>query len=156
MLEKVDRILTSHGNDKASLIGILQDIQAEYNYLPPKPLERVAEKVDAPLSQVLGIATFFQSFSLKPRGEHIITVCTGTACHVKGAPRVLGAIERELGIKPGDDDTTEGLGFTVEAVNCLGSCALAPLVVVDGKYQGHVTGKKMQSLINKTQKSKKK
>ncbi|MCD6353317.1 MAG: NAD(P)H-dependent oxidoreductase subunit E, partial [Proteobacteria bacterium] len=89
MLEKVNRILASYGNDRAFLIGILQDIQTEYNYLPPEPLERVAEKVDVPLSQVLSMATFFKAFSLKPRGKHLVTVCTGTACHVRGAPQVL-------------------------------------------------------------------
>jgi NADH-quinone oxidoreductase subunit E len=107
---------------KELLISLLQDIQAEFNYLPQDVLVRVSQKLDIPLSQVFSVATFFKAFSLKPRGRHLVTVCLGTACHVRGAQRMVDKIERDYALKPGD--TTEDLRFTLETVNCLGCCAL--------------------------------
>ena len=146
-LVKVEKILRRHGNQKASLISILQDIQTEYNYLPKEALERVAEGVDLPLSRVYSTGTFFKAFSLKPRGKHLITVCMGTACHVRGASWIVEEIERILRIEPGE--TTKDGNFTLETVNCLGCCALGPLLVVDGKYFGNVSTAKVEGILRK-------
>jgi len=143
--ERVKSILDSYHHDKELLVSILQDIQAEYNYLPKAALIEISQGLDTPLSQVYSVATFFKAFSLKPRGRHLINVCLGTACHVRGAIRVLEAIERELGIKPGD--TTEDLRYTLETVNCVGACALGPIVVIDGKYSGQMKTDKVKPLL---------
>lgn len=144
-MRKVDSIVERYGGEESYLIGILQDIQAEFRYLPREALERVSEKMGVPLSRLYSLATFFRAFSLSPRGEHLIVVCTGTACHVRGAPVILDALKGALGIEPGG--TTSDLKYTLETVNCLGSCALAPLVVVDGRYHGKVRGKDVVKLI---------
>jgi len=123
----------------------LQDIQAEYNYLPKEALMDVSQALGAPLSQVYSIATFFRAFSLEPRGRYLINVCLGTACHVRGAMRILEAIERELDIKAGG--TTKDLKFTLETVNCVGCCALGPVVVIDGEYHGQMKTDKAKALL---------
>lgn len=143
--EKVKSILDSYQRDKGLLISILQDTQAEYNYLPKETLIQISQGLDIPLSQVYSVATFFKAFSLKPRGRHIINVCLGTACHVRGATRILETIERELSIKPGD--TTKDLKYTLETVNCVGACALGPIVIVDGKYSGQMKADKVKPLL---------
>jgi NADH-quinone oxidoreductase subunit E len=142
----VDQILADHNYEPSALIGILMDIQAQQNYLPPEDLERVAQKLEVPLPQVYSVATFYRAFSLTPRGKHIVSVCVGTACHVRGAKRVTESLERKLKIKAGE--TNKDLSFTLETVNCLGSCALGPLVVVDGKYHGKTDSGKMDKVIN--------
>jgi NADH-quinone oxidoreductase E subunit len=142
---KVDEIVDRYGCDRSGLIGILQEVQNEYNWLPRETLSRVAEKLDLPLVEVFGAVTFYRAFSLKPRGKHMVTVCVGTACHVRGAPRVLAQLEKRLGVSPGE--TTEDKQFTLETVNCLGACALGPVVVVDDEYHGHMTAKKVEPLI---------
>ena len=144
---KIEQILQQNGYDRAGLIAILQDIQAVYNYLPQETLSYVAEKLDVPLIDVYCVASFFKSFSLKPRGKHIVTVCQGTACHVKRASSILDEIEKKLGIRPGEN--TEDMQFTLETVNCLGACALAPIVVVDSEYYGQTTMKKVGPILNK-------
>jgi NADH-quinone oxidoreductase subunit E len=136
MSDKVEAILERHQHDKGMLVAILQDIQAEYNYLPKEALQKVSENLEVPFTRIYSVATFFKSFSLKPRGRHLVSVCMGTACHVRGAPKILDAIERELGIKAGE--TTEDLKYTLETVNCVGACALGPMVVVDGNYSGEM------------------
>ena len=143
--ERVKSILDNYQHDKGLLVSILQDIQAECNYLPKEALLQISQGLDTPLSQVYSVATFFKAFSLKPRGRHLINVCLGTACHVRGAVRVLEAIERELSIKPGD--TTDDLRYTLETVNCVGACALGPIVVIDGKYSGQMKTDKVKSLL---------
>jgi NADH-quinone oxidoreductase subunit E len=143
--KKVKSILDNYQRDKGMLVSILQDIQAEYNYLPKEVLVEVSQKLDAPLSQVYSVATFFKAFSLEPRGRHLISVCLGTACHVRGAVRILEAIERELDIKAGK--TTKDLNFTLETVNCVGCCALGPVVVVDGEYHGQMRTDKVKTLL---------
>ncbi len=143
--ERVKSILDSYQHDKEWLVSILQDIQAECNYLPKEALLQISQDLDIPLSQVYSVATFFKAFSLKPRGRHLINVCLGTACHVRGAVRVLETIERELSIKPGD--TTEDLRYTLETVNCVGACALGPIVVIDGKYSGQMKTDKVKPLL---------
>ena len=128
------------------LVSILQDVQAEYNYLPKESLVAVGKGLDAPLSQVYSVATFFKAFSLKPRGRHLIDVCLGTACHVRGGVRIMEAIERGLGIKQGE--TTEDFKYTLERVNCVGACALGPIVIVDGGHLGGMTTDKVKPLLD--------
>lgn len=146
-LTLVESIIDKHNCEQGMLISILQDIQAEYNYLPKETLIHVAKKLDIPIIQVYRVATFFKAFSLKPRGKHLIHVCLGTACHVRNAVRVKEKIERELGIKAGD--TTDDLNFTLETVNCLGACALGPIVVVDGDYHGQMNTVKVDKVLTK-------
>ena len=146
-LESLETIIGSNGNNADSLISILQDIQAEYHYLPEEALRHVAKSLDLPLIQVYGVATFFKTFSLKPKGKHQCAVCTGTACHVRGAQSILGELERQLDIKSGE--TTEDMEFTLESVNCLGACALGPVAVVDGEYHGQMNAGKAKKMITK-------
>ena len=145
--EKVVAIVSKYGGNRDSLVSILQDIQFEYRYLPEEALRAVARQLDLPLIQVYGVATFFRAFSLKPRGEHMVSVCLGTACHVRGAPRVLDEVKRQLGIEPGE--TTEDMRFTLETVNCLGACALGPIVVIDGQYDGQMSPGKVKKTLKK-------
>ena len=143
--KKIKSILVGYDGDAGMLVAILQDVQAEYNYLPKEALVFVGEGLDIPLSQVYSVASFFKAFSLKPRGRHLINVCLGTACHVRGAVRVLDEIERELGVKSGQ--TTEDLRYTLETVNCVGACALGPVVAIDGSYSGQMTAGKVRPLL---------
>lgn len=134
---KVQDVLQKYRHDSSLLVDILQDIQAETGYLPKNVLEETARGLDIPLSRVYSVATFFKAFSLKPRGRHLIHVCMGTACHVRGSGKVLEKIEEELGVKRGE--TTPDLKFTLETVNCVGACALGPIVVVGEDYHGEMT-----------------
>jgi NADH-quinone oxidoreductase subunit E len=129
----------------SNLISILHDIQAESGYVPEAKIRDVAQKLEIPLVDVYGIVTFYKSFSLAPRGRHSITVCLGTACHVRGSPRVLQRISEILQIEPGE--TTEDNKSSLEAVNCLGCCALGPIVVVDGKHHGLMNSAKIDDLL---------
>jgi NADH-quinone oxidoreductase subunit E len=142
---QLEKILKKYDHQKSSLLAILQDVQAVANYLPRKTLEEVAQRLQVPLTQIYYLATFYRAFSLTPRGRHLVTVCTGTACHVKGAASILNAVERELKVKAGE--TTSDKEYTLETVNCLGSCAQAPLVVIDGAYHGKMLGAKVLSLL---------
>lgn len=143
----VRAIITKNNNEKSNLLAILTDIQNEYNWLPPQALKVVAEELGMHLIDVYGVASFYHAFSLYPRGKHVVTVCQGTACHVRGAPYVLGRIKDKLGVEPGC--TTKDDQFTLETVNCLGACALAPIVVVDGDYHGQATVQKTDALLMK-------
>jgi NADH-quinone oxidoreductase subunit E len=149
-LEKVSEILTKYQADKSSLIAILQDIQEEYSYLPKDVLIKVSKELNVPLSRVLSLATFFRAFSLKPKGKHSVHVCLGTACHVRGAQRVLEKLERELGIKSGE--TSEDYEFSLDAVRCLGCCGLAPVVQVGEEVHGKITPAKVAGVIKKYKK----
>jgi NADH-quinone oxidoreductase subunit E len=149
-MKKLDRILHTHHFATSSIIQILQDIQAEFNYLPKEALEYISLKLRIPLAKIYSIATFYAAFSLTPRGKHLCTVCMGTACHVRGAPNVLSRIEERLGITSGE--TRKDNLFTLETVNCLGACALAPIVVIDGEYHGQTTVNKVDKLIEKYEK----
>ncbi len=142
---QVDFIVNKYKARKGLLTSMLQDLQAEYNYLPREALRHVSDRLNLPLIQIYSVATFFKSFSLQPKGEHLINVCLGTACHVRGGVRVLEKIERTLGIT--DGDTTEDREFTLESVNCLGACALGPVMVVDGEYFGQMTPAKVDSVL---------
>ena len=146
---RVDKIISRYEGGRETLIPILQDINSEFNWLPPEILMRVAEVKQIPLEHILRIATFYKAFSLKPRGKNIITVCTGTACHVKGAQRILDRLERELGIVTGE--TTSDMQFTLEAVRCLGCCGLSPVVTVGEDLYGKMNPAKAAALIDKYQ-----
>jgi NADH-quinone oxidoreductase subunit E len=135
--ESVDRIIDKHGGEASSLIQVLLDIQSENNWLPKEALDRISERLEVPLSVVQHITTFYKAFSLVPKGRHQVHVCLGTACHVRGAPRVLHTVEELTGIKPGETDMD--LEFSLETVNCLGCCALGPVIEIDGKTHGNVT-----------------
>lgn len=143
--KKVEAILDKYQHEQGWLVSIMQDVQAEFNYLPQDALLMVSHGLDMPLSQVYGAATFFKAFSLKPRGRHSINVCLGTACHVRGAVRILDRIEDELGIKGGE--TTRDFKYTLETVNCVGACALGPIVIVNGEYAGQMKIDKVKSLL---------
>jgi len=145
--ENVDRVLEKYQHDRGMLVSILQDIQAVFNYLPEEALEQVSQSLELPVSQVYSVATFFKAFSLQPRGRHLINVCLGTACHVRGAVKVLDKIERELGIKSGE--TTQDLRFTLERVNCVGACALGPMVIIDQEYHGEMSTDKVEAMLEK-------
>ena len=143
--QQVDSIIDRYSADKTALLAILQDIQGEEHWLPREALTRVSERVGVPMTHIYRLATFFQAFSLEPRGKHICTVCMGTACHVRGAPQLVDKLERDLGIPAGT--TTSDLEFTLETVNCVGACALAPLVIVDGEYHGNVNSSKLDKAL---------
>ena len=145
--QKAKSFIQKHDNQKRALISILQDIQAEFNYLPQEALQFVAETLEIPLIHIIGVATFYRSFSLEPRGEHQATVCMGTACHVRGGPKILEEFERRLGVESGH--TTEDGQFTLETVACLGCCAIGPVVVVDGDYHAQTSIRKVESIIKK-------
>lgn len=143
----IDAILNKYPGEPRYLISILQDVQACYQYISEENMILVCDHLGVPLTQVWSVATFYKAFSLKPQGEHKIRVCQGTACHLKGSHRLVENLSRELGVQAGD--TTEDLKFTLETVNCLGACALAPVAVVDEKYYAKVTAQKLDKVIKK-------
>jgi len=138
---RIDEILDGYGCEESSLLAILQDIQAEANWLPRAALTRVAERVGVTMSHLYRLATFFEAFHLEPRGTHIWTVCMGTACHVRGALLLQEKLERDMAVDV--KGNTSDMEHTVEAVNCVGACALGPLVIVDGGYHGNMTSAKV-------------
>jgi NADH-quinone oxidoreductase subunit E len=147
---KIEKILKKYNNDSSMLVSILQDTQTEIGYLPKEALIELHLQLDVPLSQVYSVATFFKAFSLIPRGRHQISVCTGTACHVRGSESILETFERELNIKAGESD--KDLEFTLETVNCVGACALGPIVIIDGKYHGEMRNESVKPLIDEYRK----
>ncbi len=149
-LSKIQRILERHNGKRGALIAILEQIQSECGCLPEAAIRMVSERTGRSLVDVFGVATFYRSFSLQPRGRHLVSACLGTACHVRGAPRVVEELERQLGIKAGE--TTPDNEFTFETVNCLGACALGPVVVIDGHYFSKVRKSKVRQLLEDAQK----
>lgn len=145
--ERVEKILNSYPPVSESLLMILEDIQQHYNYLPEWALKKVADYLNINLTQVFAVASFYNAFSLKPKGKHIVQVCLGTACHVRGGAAIVEELEREFKVKCGT--TKEDGSFSLEAVNCLGACALGPVMVVDGKYFGNMTPDKARNIIKK-------
>ena len=141
----IDTIIEKHHSEPSYLIQVLLDIQSENHWLPKEALERVADKLQVPLTRVQHIATFYKAFSLVPKGRHEIHICMGTACHVRGAPRVLDAVEELVGIKPGETDLE--LKFSLQTVNCLGCCALGPVLEIDGKTHGKATPAQMAEVL---------
>ena len=144
---KVDTIIDGYKDKNEMLVSLLQDVQAEFGYLPRDVLVLASQKLDIPLSQVFSVATFFRAFTLRPRGRHLVTVCTGTACHVRGAQRLLDKLERDHGLTSGA--TSKDSRFTLEAVNCLGCCALGPVVAVDGTYERQLNPEKLGRVLEK-------
>ncbi len=144
-IEKVDRIVARHNGEASSLIQILLDIQSENNWLPREALNRVSEKLDVPLTRVQHITTFYKAFSVVPKGRHQVHICVGTACHVRGATRILDTVEESTGIKSGETDLE--LKFSLETVNCLGCCALGPVMEVDGKVHGKMSPVKTSEVL---------
>jgi NADH-quinone oxidoreductase subunit E len=144
-LQAVREIASGYGRDRSALIAVLQDVHAEYNHLPEGSLDVIARELKVPLSSVYGVATFFRAFSFEPRGRHLATVCMGTACHVRGAAELLARTEERLGVSAGG--TTRDKRFTLETVNCLGCCAVGPLMIVDGDYHGEMSPTRVESVI---------
>jgi NADH-quinone oxidoreductase subunit E len=145
--KSLENILERYPPSPEHLISALQDVQAKFNYLPAAAMTAVCDHLGVPISRGWAVATFYKAFSLKPRGEHGIRVCQGTACHLKGAKRLVENLSRELQVQPGD--TTEDMKFTLETVNCLGACALAPVAVVDDTYYARVTAQKLDKALKK-------
>ncbi|MFH0980785.1 MAG: NAD(P)H-dependent oxidoreductase subunit E [Planctomycetota bacterium] len=146
--DEVLSIIDKHHDEGGGLISVLEEIQTKYSYLPADALKLVAERTGRSPVDVYGVATFYKSFSLKPRGKHLCVVCKGTACHVRGAPRIEEAFAWQLNVRPGE--TTPDKEFTLETVNCLGACALGPIVVVDGHYFSNVNATRVGKVIHKT------
>jgi len=142
---KINRWIRKYAGDKGALIQVLQDMMIEYKYLPREALEYVSEKLKVPLSQTYHVATFYNAFSLVPKGKHVVQVCVGTACHVRGAQSILDKFERDLKIKSGQ--TTGDGEFSLDAVACLGACALGPIVVVDGESHGNMNLAKVDRVL---------
>jgi NADH:ubiquinone oxidoreductase subunit E len=149
---KIQSIIKKHQGLKKNLIAILLDIQDKYHYLSAESLREVANALGMSLIDVLGVATFYRAFSLTPRGKHTCLICMGTACHVRGGPKILDEFERQLEIEAGG--TTKDNQFTLETVACLGCCAIGPVVVVDETYYGHATIRKVGTILKKYQKGK--
>ena len=144
-IDKVDQIIDKHHREASSLLQILLDIQSENSWLPKEVLGRVSKKLDVPLNRIQHIATFYKAFSLVPKGRHQVHICVGTACHVRGATRILDTVEDSTGIKPGETDLD--LKFSLETVNCLGCCALGPVMVVDRDYHGKMAPAKVDEIV---------
>ena len=143
--EKIDRIIDKHQCEASSLIQIMLEIQSENHWLPKEALDRVSEKLQVPMNRIQHIATFYKGFSLVPKGRHEVHVCMGTACHVRGAQRVLDTVQDQIGIKPGETDVD--LKFSLETVNCLGCCAMGPVMEVDVKYHGRMVPAKAGDVL---------
>jgi NADH:ubiquinone oxidoreductase subunit E len=143
--EVLEKILKNRRSQPQQLVEVLQDVQESFGYVPQEAMTVVARELGVPLIEVSRVAHFYKAFSLKPRGKHVVTVCMGTACHVRGAPRMLDQVKGELGIEPGE--TTEDRMFTLERVNCLGACALGPVVVLDGQYHPKMTPNRLRELL---------
>ena len=143
-------IVEREGTNEGALIAILEKIQESYRYLPAEALMLASAWLNVPLSQAYSVATFYNAFSLVPRGKHCMSVCMGTACHVRGSPRILDRLKVQLGIEAGE--TTPDRLFTLETVNCLGACALGPIIVTDSNYSGQMTTQKIDRLLKNIKK----
>lgn len=143
--EDIERIIADHKGEQGALISILEDIQDRYHYLPADALRMVAHRTGRSLVDIYGVATFYKAFSLAPRGRHLVSVCLGTACHVRSAPDIVDEFTVQLKLKPGETGTDGE--FTLETVNCLGTCALGPIVAVDGRYFSKVTRADVKKII---------
>lgn len=143
--DKLDEILSHHTGKKEELIPILQEAQEQFGYLPSEVMLKVAKFLRLPESTIFGVSTFYAQFKFLPTGRKKVRLCRGTACHVRGAPRILAEVEKQLGIKPGE--TTEDLEYSLETIACFGSCALAPVMVVDDDVYGRMTPKKVAQIL---------
>ena len=142
---RIERIIDSHHSEASSLIQILLDIQNELHWLPKEALQLVSDKLQVPMSRIQHTATFYKAFSLVPKGRHEINICMGTACHVRGAPRVLEVVQQITGIRPGETDTD--MKFSLDTVNCLGCCALGPVMEIDEQHLGKLVPAKTAELL---------
>jgi NADH-quinone oxidoreductase subunit E len=142
---QVEKILKRHDHQSSNLLAILQDIQASENHLPRKTLEEVAEKLNISLARIYKLATFYQALSLTPKGRHLVNVCMGTACHVRGARMVLERLERDLWVQEGG--TTQDHNFSLDTVRCVGCCSLGPVVVIDDEIYGKLNQEKASKLL---------
>lgn len=147
MKDRVTGIIKRYNNDRSQLVSILQDVQSEYNFLPEHALKKISKKLGIPQSRIYDVATFFKTFSLTQRGKCIVSVCLGTACHVRGGELILEALERQLGVKGGE--TAQDYSFTLQEVNCMGCCATGPVIKVDDEYYGHMTTDGVEAVVNK-------
>jgi len=149
---EMDDLLRGFGREQKELTQILHQVQAEYGYIPPQAIRRVAEHLNTTENEVYGVLTFYKAFRLQPRGKHLVTVCQGTSCHVRGGARVFDEMKKELGVEPGE--TTPDRMFSLETVNCLGCCAIGPTVVVNGTYYSQVSVEDVHSIIAEYRKRK--
>jgi len=145
--EIVEKIIDRYAKDAGMLIPMMQDLQAEHGYLPAEELRSLSKQLEVPMTRIYGVATFYSSFRLAPKGQHEVTLCMGTVCYLKGSGRISEAICEEYRIQPGD--TTADRLFTLQAVNCVGACALAPVMIVDGKYYDGVTTDSALDILHK-------
>jgi NADH-quinone oxidoreductase subunit E len=144
-LDKVDQIIDRYAGEEGVLIQVLLDVQREFNWIPKDAIKCVSERLQVPMSQIYRVASFYKAMSLTPIGRHLVQVCLGTACHVRGGPKVLDKTEQILDIKPGE--TTKDMKFTLQRVNCLGCCALGPVMVVDGEYHGKLPVANVEEIL---------
>ncbi|MCJ7582714.1 MAG: NADH-quinone oxidoreductase subunit NuoE [Candidatus Aminicenantes bacterium] len=143
--EKIEKIIGRSKTEQKELIHILHDVQSEYGYIPPEAVTVISKRLKVSGSEIFGVLTFYNAFSLTPKGEHVMTVCMGTACHVRGGQQIVEEIERKLNVKVGE--TTADDKFTLETVNCIGCCAIGPVVVVDEKYYSNITLNKIDPIL---------
>lgn len=143
--EKLENIVDRSGTDQKELIHILHRVQGEFGYVPPDAVTAISKHLGISESEIFGVLTFYNAFSLTPKGKNVVTVCMGTACHVRGGPQIVEEFERKLDIKVGE--TTSDDKFTLETVNCIGCCAIGPVVVVNEKYYSHITLKKIEPIL---------
>lgn len=144
-LEKVDELIDKYPDQPGVLIQLLLDLQSELNWIPKEAIVRIGERLHIPLSQIYRVATFYKAMSLTPRGRHVVSVCLGTACHVRGGPKIIDRIEEQLNVRAGE--TTQDQRFSLERVNCLGCCALGPVVLVDKDYHGKLTAGAVKGVL---------
>jgi NADH:ubiquinone oxidoreductase subunit E len=150
----MEKIMSESITDQRELIHMLHDIQKKFGYISAQSISQIARELKISESEIFGILTFYKAFTLKPRGKHLITICKGTACHVRGAPMILDEFERKLGIEAGE--TTEDYLFTLETVNCVGACALGPIAIADGDYHGQMKTREVDEIIKKLKQEKSK
>ncbi|MBK5133399.1 NADH-quinone oxidoreductase subunit NuoE [Candidatus Bathyarchaeota archaeon] len=143
--DKIDKIINMYKNKDGILIQLLLDVQRELSWIPYEAIKRISEKLKIPVSQIYRVASFYTGISLKPRGRHLVRVCVGTACYVRGGTRILDSMENKLKIKSGE--TTNDKTFSLETVNCLGCCALGPVIEIDGQYFGKLNSEKIDKLL---------
>lgn len=145
-LDQVNRIIDLYGGEKGSLIQILLDVHQHFHFIFPEAARLIGERMDIPLTQIYRVASFYKALSLEPRGEHVVRVCLGTACHVRGGVSIMDRVNRITGLE--DGGTTKDMKFTVERVNCLGCCALGPIMTVDDQYYGKLTPEKVSEVLD--------
>lgn len=152
MIEKIRSLMEQYPKDRRYALAAMQDMQQQFNYVPREGLELLAAHIGGGVAQLYSMATFYKALSLKPKGKHIIKLCDGTACHIRGSNHLIGGVARQLGVAPGE--TSEDGQFSLELVNCLGSCAIAPVMVVDDAYYGKVTLEKLPEILQTYQEEK--